>query len=414
MDLEMTGLDHTSEVIVEIATLITDDDLEVVAEGPDLVVHQPEELLLKMDPFVVEMHSRSGLLDQIKTSTISLEQAGAETLAFIKQHVPEARTVPLCGNSIGTDRRFLAAYLPEIEEYLHYRSVDVSSIKELVRRWYPEVLTQRGWKQGAHRALDDIRESISELRLYRSLVFNAPDEVAKRLEQLNAAVAEPEPEPEPEAEPQPTLQEQLQLAADLTGTETALTALFDLWGLEYRSGQGTGCAQADAAGYACFYQRGSWSGLRQLDRPAILTLTDADGNTHQVVLTQILGDVAELSIAGVKVTHPIGDISELWFGQFLLIWRPPNGEVVSLRVGSQNNNVTWLRQSLASIDDRYRAEPVDSDYYDDELADRVRDFQRDKRIDVDGLAGQQTQIIINSLLAIEGTPRLITPRLARD
>ena len=200
MDLEMTGLDHTSEVIVEIATLITDDDLEVVAEGPDLVVHQPEELLLKMDPFVVEMHSRSGLLDQIKTSTISLEQAGAETLAFIKQHVPEARTVPLCGNSIGTDRRFLAAYLPEIEEYLHYRSVDVSSIKELVRRWYPEVLTQRGWKQGAHRALDDIRESISELRLYRSLVFNAPDEVAKRLEQLNAAVAEPEPEPEPEAE----------------------------------------------------------------------------------------------------------------------------------------------------------------------------------------------------------------------
>ena len=199
MDLEMTGLDHTSEVIVEIATLITDDDLEVVAEGPDLVVHQPEELLLKMDPFVVEMHSRSGLLDQIKTSTISLEQAGAETLAFIKQHVPEARTVPLCGNSIGTDRRFLAAYLPEIEEYLHYRSVDVSSIKELVRRWYPEVLTQRGWKQGAHRALDDIRESISELRLYRSLVFNTPDEVANRLEQLNAAVAEPEPEPEAES-----------------------------------------------------------------------------------------------------------------------------------------------------------------------------------------------------------------------
>ena len=199
MDLEMTGLDHTSEVIVEIATLVTDDDLEVVAEGPDLVVHQPEELLLKMDPFVVEMHSRSGLLDQIKTSTISLEQAGAETLAFIKQHVPEARTVPLCGNSIGTDRRFLAAYLPEIEEYLHYRSVDVSSIKELVRRWYPEVLTQRGWKQGAHRALDDIRESISELRLYRSLVFNTPDEVANRLEQLNAAVAQPEPDPEAES-----------------------------------------------------------------------------------------------------------------------------------------------------------------------------------------------------------------------
>ena len=124
MDLEMTGLDHTSEVIVEIATLITDDELQVVAEGPDLVVNQPEEYLLKMDPFVVEMHTRSGLLDQIRSSTITLEQAGAETLAFIQEHVPEARTVPLCGNSIGTDRRFLAAYLPEIEEYLHYRSVD--------------------------------------------------------------------------------------------------------------------------------------------------------------------------------------------------------------------------------------------------------------------------------------------------
>ncbi len=185
MDLEMTGLDHTSEVIVEIATLITDDDLQVVAEGPDLVVHQPEQYLVKMDPFVVEMHTRSGLLDQIRASTISLEEAGQATLAFIREHVPEARTVPLCGNSIGTDRRFLAAYLPEIEEYLHYRSVDVSSLKELVRRWYPQVITQRGWKQGAHRALDDIRESISELQLYRDLVFSAPDEVVARLADLN-------------------------------------------------------------------------------------------------------------------------------------------------------------------------------------------------------------------------------------
>ncbi|HSH10873.1 MAG TPA: oligoribonuclease [Ilumatobacter sp.] len=197
MDLEMTGLDHTSEVIVEIATIITDDDLNVVAEGPDLVVHQPDEWLLKMDPFVVEMHTRSGLLDQIKASTISLEEAGAATLAFIREHVPEARTVPLCGNSIGTDRRFLAAYLPEIEDYLHYRSVDVSSIKELVRRWYPPVLTQRGWKQGSHRALDDIRESISELQLYRELVFAAPDDVAARLAQMNGADETPATDPEP-------------------------------------------------------------------------------------------------------------------------------------------------------------------------------------------------------------------------
>ena len=124
MDLEMTGLDPAKDVIVEIATLITDDDLTIVAEGPDLVVHTSEELLAAMDPFVVEMHTKSGLLDAIRSSTMSLADAGAATLAFLREHVAPG-TVPLCGNSIGTDRRFLAAYLPDIENFLHYRSVDV-------------------------------------------------------------------------------------------------------------------------------------------------------------------------------------------------------------------------------------------------------------------------------------------------
>lgn len=167
----MTGLDHTRDVIVEIATIVTDDELEIVAEGPDLVVHQPEAVLAAMDPFVLDMHTRSGLLDAIRTSTVSLEDAGAATLAFIREHVPVASTVPLCGNSIGTDRRFLAAYLPDIESYLHYRSIDVSSVKELVRRWYPKVRQARPQKQGSHRALDDIRDSIDELRYYRQHVF---------------------------------------------------------------------------------------------------------------------------------------------------------------------------------------------------------------------------------------------------
>jgi oligoribonuclease len=171
MDLEMTGLDHTADVIVEIATLVTDDELNVVAEGPDIAIHHDEDVLMRMDPFVVEMHTRSGLLDQIRASTASLEEAGQLTLAFIKEHVPEPRTVPLCGNSIGTDRRFLAAYLPEIEDHLHYRSVDVSSIKELAKRWYPDLNRGRPHKQGTHRALDDIRESIEELRWYRERVF---------------------------------------------------------------------------------------------------------------------------------------------------------------------------------------------------------------------------------------------------
>lgn len=171
MDLEMTGLDPATEVIVEIATLITDDELNVIAEGPDLVISQPETVLTAMDPFVVEMHTSSGLLTAIRESTITLNQAGAQTLEFIKKHVPEPRTIPLCGNSIGTDRRFLAKYLPEIENYLHYRSVDVSTIKELVKRWYPGLEISRPTKTGAHRALDDVQESIRELKFYRENVF---------------------------------------------------------------------------------------------------------------------------------------------------------------------------------------------------------------------------------------------------
>jgi oligoribonuclease len=176
MDLEMTGLDHTSDVIVEIATLITDDDLNIVAEGPDLVVQADAAALEAMDPFVVDMHTKSGLLDQITASTISLEDAGRQTLEFIREHVPEPGTVPLCGNSIGTDRRFLAAALPEIEEYLHYRAIDVSSVKELVKRWYPDLDANRPRGQGSHRALDDIRESVKELSYYRDHVFLRPDD----------------------------------------------------------------------------------------------------------------------------------------------------------------------------------------------------------------------------------------------
>ena len=167
----MTGLDPKRDVIVEIATIVTDDELNVVAEGPDLVVSAPDSALAAMEDIVLQMHTKSGLLEAIKASSLSLADAGAQTLEFIKAHVPEQRTVPLCGNSIGTDRRFLAAHLPEIEEWLHYRSVDVSTVKELARRWYPDAVKKAPEKAGGHRALDDIRESINELRYYRSTVF---------------------------------------------------------------------------------------------------------------------------------------------------------------------------------------------------------------------------------------------------
>jgi oligoribonuclease len=172
IDLEMTGLEPSRHVIVEIASLVTDDDLTIVAEGPDLVVHASPEQLAEMDDFVTGMHTRSGLLGQIEASTLTLEEAGAQTLEFLKLHIPVARTVPLAGNSIGTDRRFLATQLPEIEEYLHYRSVDVSTVKELCRRWYPEVYKGAPEKKGGHRALQDIRESVFELAFYRGAIFN--------------------------------------------------------------------------------------------------------------------------------------------------------------------------------------------------------------------------------------------------
>lgn len=175
MDLEMTGLDHNHDVIVEIATLLTDDNLEIIAEGPDLVIHQSDEALAAMDQIVVDMHTKSGLLDAIKASTMTLDEAGAQTLAFLKEHIPSERSVPLCGNSIGTDRRFLAAYLPEIEDYLHYRSVDVSTIKELGKRWNPKLMKTAPRKAEGHRALDDIRESVKELAFYRDTFFRLPD-----------------------------------------------------------------------------------------------------------------------------------------------------------------------------------------------------------------------------------------------
>jgi oligoribonuclease len=174
MDLEMTGLDPAVDKIVEIATLITDDNLELIAEGPDLVVHQPRKVLARMSDIVREMHTKSGLLPQIEASTIDLAEAGARTLAFLREHIPEPRVVPLCGNSIGTDRRFLALHLPEIEDFFHYRSVDVSSVKELLKRWNPSILDGAPEKVQGHRALDDIRESLVELRYYRDQAFRLP------------------------------------------------------------------------------------------------------------------------------------------------------------------------------------------------------------------------------------------------
>ena len=240
--------------------------------------------------------------------------------------------------------------------------------------------------------------------------------------QEEAAVAEEPPvtEPiveqpsEPEPEPVPTLLDELRVASDLTVADYAFATLFEIWGLEYMSGARNGCEQAADAGLACFDQRASWASLTQMDRPAILTLVDDDGNSHEVVLTAISGPTAEVSIGGVRVTHPVADIAALWFGDYTLLWRPPTESVVSLGIGYRGPAVAWLRNSLASIDERYASANPQSNAFDAELDGLVRSFQRDHRLDVDGVAGQQTQIIINSQLGVEGTPRLSAPQPAMD
>jgi oligoribonuclease len=179
LDLEMTGLDPDNDVIVEIASLVTDDELNILAEGPDLVVAAPVEKLDGMNEIVRRMHDRSGLRVAIGASAITVEEAEEATLAFIRQHVDKPKTAPLCGNSIGMDRRFLARYMPELEDYLHYRSVDVSSVKELCRRWNPAVYSAAPKQQSGHRALGDIRESVAELAYYREQFFRlAPPELS--------------------------------------------------------------------------------------------------------------------------------------------------------------------------------------------------------------------------------------------
>jgi oligoribonuclease len=170
IDMEMSGLDPDRERILEIAAIITDGDLEVVAEGPGLVVHQRDELLEGMDDWNKSHHGASGLVDRVRASEVSESEAEDLVLAFIAEHVGQ-RKAPLAGNSVHQDRRFLARYMPKIDEYLHYRHVDVSTIKELCGRWYPDAYRHRPEKKNVHRALDDIRESIEELRFYRTSIF---------------------------------------------------------------------------------------------------------------------------------------------------------------------------------------------------------------------------------------------------
>lgn len=174
MDMEMSGLCPETDRILEIAVLVTDGALHVVAEGPSLIVHQPNQVLEAMDEWNTSHHGESGLTRRVRESTLDESAASAAVLQFLAEHT-EQRKAPLAGNSVHQDRRFLARYMPEVESWLHYRNIDVSTIKELAMRWYPKQYAARPTKKGTHRAMDDLFESIEELRYYRGAVFVPPE-----------------------------------------------------------------------------------------------------------------------------------------------------------------------------------------------------------------------------------------------
>ncbi len=171
IDCEMTGLELGRDALIEVAVIVTDPELISLDDGLDVIIHAADDVLEAMVPFVRDMHASSGLTDAVRASTIGLGDAETMVLDYVKSHIPEAKSAPLCGNSIGTDRGFLARDMPDLDEHLHYRMIDVSSVKELAKRWYPRVYQGQPAKGLAHRALADIRESIQELAYYRGTLF---------------------------------------------------------------------------------------------------------------------------------------------------------------------------------------------------------------------------------------------------
>jgi oligoribonuclease len=197
IDCEMTGLDPIEDVLVEIAVIVTDAELNPLDDGLDIVIATDPAKLAGMDDVVREMHTSSGLLDEIAKATTTLEQAEDQVLAYLKQFVPERRKAPLCGNTIATDRSFLVRYMPRVDDHLHYRMIDVSTIKELSRRWYPRAYYNAPAKGGGHRALADILESINELRYYRATVLvpaPGPDTDTARAAAAELTASPPSPD----------------------------------------------------------------------------------------------------------------------------------------------------------------------------------------------------------------------------
>ena len=297
------------------------------------------------------------------------------------------------------DRALLGAYSREM------RTVD----KRIVRKAASEVSGQ-SVRSGLVKWLLPVAAVLGLGAIAAGLWANftpaPPAEYEAETQEAPQPLQAPAPQATPAAEgPAPV---DAQVAGLFAGYEDwiAYRALLELWGVDYDPAAGGACAQAEAAGLHCYFQRGTLSTLRQLDRPVVLTLTDSDGSTHEMTLVALGDEHARLATASDSVTVSIDDLMDYWFGPFLLLWRPANGDDQALMPGMRSENVRWLRQSLAALDTEYRPAISDSDLFDAELEQQVMDFQRQHRLEADGLAGQKTQIIINTLLALGDRPRL--------
>lgn len=307
------------------------------------------------------------------------------------------------------DRALLGAYS------LGLRTIDHKLVRQAAREVQGEEIRSRSWLVPALWAA-----AITIVALGLPLIMGDQPGETVQANEPQAVTVVPEPAMMPPAEaapsaaeiqaepaPGPSLEEMLLQQGSATGTDAAMTTLFALWGAEYDAEAGNACRQAEQRGLACLFQRGTWTLLRQLNRPAILNLTDTDGYEHQVVLTAMEGDTAIISMGTEELQFPLQELAELWYGEYLLLWNPPSDNPRSLRKGMRDPDVIWLRKSLAAIDPAYASDSMSPDYFDDELERFLRDFQRRNRLKVDGLAGQQTQIIINSSLASDNTPRIV-------
>ena len=302
------------------------------------------------------------------------------------------------------DRALLGAYTKEI------RTIN----KRLVRKAASEVSGQTV-RPAAIQWLAPIL-GVASLVLAGMVLWNTFDTpaalpAADQPEPSAAVTAPADPIVEDDPEPEPVADD-IDMAALLATNTSAesFAAMLDLWGVDYALAAGPLCAQAEAGGLRCYSQRGTWSTLQQLDRPVILTLTDDAGMVHRVALVGLDDQAANLAVGGEIVSVPTAQLDRYWFGQFLLVWRPANGDDEPIRPGARGENVRWLRQSLASLNGDSQPSAQYADVYDADLEQQVIAFQRQHRLEADGLAGQKTQIIINSLLAPDDTPRLSSGR----